>query len=131
MGKGAAIGIGILILVLIGAGLLYYSYTQLSVDLISASLHSIEWTSFSWSTILSLGLNVLTGQWLSAAFDLIDGVNVNFGFALHNGGLLPVYIPDLSYDLRVNGVHVGRGYSDVDITINPGETKQIYSFQNF
>ena len=131
MGKGAVIGISILVIILIGAGLVYYSYTQISVELNSASLRSIDWASFSWSTILSLGLNVLTGNWLGAAFDLIDGINVNLGFALYNGGLLPVYIPDLTYDLRVNGVHVGKGYSQVGMTISPGETKQIYSLQNF
>ena len=131
MGKGAVIGISIFVIILIGAGLVYYSYTQISVELNSASLRSIDWTSFSWSTILSLGLNVLTGNWLGAAFDLIDGINVNLGFALYNGGLLPVYIPDLTYDLRVNGVHVGKGYSQVGMTISPGETKQIYSLQNF
>jgi len=132
--KAKAIGIGIGIFVLIIAivvGLVYYSYTQISVELNNASLHSIDWASFSWSTILSLGLNVLTGNWLSAAFDLIDGVNVNLGFSLHNGGLLPVYIPNLTYDLKVNDVYVGKGHSNVDATINPGQSKQIYSLQNF
>lgn len=131
MGKGAAIGVGIFAVLILVGGLFYYSYTQVSVELNSASLHSIDWTSFSWSTLLKLGLNVLSGNWLSAAFDLIDGVNVNLGFALHNGGFLPVYIPDLSYDLEVNDVYVGNGFSKVDMTINPGESKQIYSLQNF
>ena len=130
--KAAGIGVGVFVLIIVIIGILfYYSYTQISVELNSASLHSIDWASFSWSTILSLGLNVLSGNWFGAAFDLIDGVNVNLGFALHNGGLLPVYIPDLTYDLKVNGVHVGKGYSDVDMTISPGQSKQIYSLQNF
>ena len=131
MGKGAAIGIGIFTLLILIGGLFYYSYTQLSVELNSASLHSIDWASFSWSTLLKLGLNALSGNWLGAAFDLIDGVNVNLGFALYNGGLLPVYIPDLSYDLKINDIYVGNGFSKVDMTINPGQTKQIYSLQNF
>ena len=131
MGKGAAIGIGIFVLLILIGGLFYYSYTQLSVELNSASLYSIDWASFSWSTLLKLGLNALSGNWLGAAFDLIDGVNVNLGFALYNGGLLSVYIPDLSYDLKVNDIYVGNGFSKVDMTINPGQTKQIYSLQNF
>ena len=131
MGKGAAIGIGIFVLLILIGGLFYYSYTQLSVELNSASLHSIDWASFSWSTLLKLGLNALSGNWLGAAFDLIDGVNVNLGFALYNGGLLPVYIPDLSYDLKINDIYVGNGFSKVDMTISPGQTKQIYSLQNF
>ena len=49
----------------------------------------------------------------------------------YNGGLLPVYIPDLSYDLKVNDINVGNGFSKVDMTINPEQTKQIYSLQNF
>lgn len=130
--KSVGIGVGVFVLIIVIIGILfYYSYTQIKVELNDASLHSIDWASFSWSTILSLGLNILTGNWLGAAFDLIDGVNVNLEFMLYNGGLLPVYIPDLSYDLKVNGVNVGKGYSDADMTINPGQSRQLNSLQNF
>lgn len=130
--KGAGIGIGIffLIVIIIG-GLLYYSYSQISVELNDVSYHSIDWTNFTFSTMLKLGLNALSGNWLSAAFDLIDGVNLNLFFGMTNNGFLPVYIPDLSYDLLVNGVYVGNGKSTINMTINPGESKQINAFQNF
>ena len=118
------------LIILIIAGLFAYSYTQLNVSLNDVRFHSIEWTSLSWSTLLKLGLNTLSGNWLGAAFDLIDGVNLNLIFGLTNSGLLPVYIPDLSYDILVNGISVGKGHSNVDITINPGQTKEITSFQN-
>ena len=51
-------------------------------------------------------------------------------FALTNNGILPVYIPDLSYDILVNDISIGKDHSNVDMTINPGETKEITSFQN-
>ena len=51
-------------------------------------------------------------------------------FGLSNNGILPVYIPDLSYDILINDISIGQGYSDVDITINPGQTKEFTSFQN-
>ncbi|MEX2059891.1 MAG: LEA type 2 family protein, partial [Nitrosopumilaceae archaeon] len=120
--------IGIIVIVL---GLVAYSYTQIHVSLNDVSFHSIDWASFSWSTLLKLGLNLLTGNWLGAAFDLIDGINLNLIFGLSNYGVLPVYIPDLSYDLSINGIPVGSGYSTIDTTINPGETREISVLQNF
>lgn len=132
MANTAAIGIGVFFLIiLIAGGLFYYSYSQISVDLNDVSYHSIDWTNFTFSTMLKLGLNALSGNWLSAAFDLIDGVNLNLFFGMTNNGFLPVHIPDLSYNLSVNGVHVGNGKSTINMTINPGESKQIKAFQNF
>ena len=130
MNKGAGIGIGIFLILLLVGGLFAYSYTQLSVSLNDVKFHSIDWTSLSWSNLLKLGLNTLTGNWLGAAFDLIDGVNLNLFFGLTNNGFLPVYIPDLSYEILINDISIGRGYSDVEVTINPGQTKEIISFQN-
>jgi protocatechuate 3,4-dioxygenase beta subunit len=134
MKKSKVVGIGIgifFLIVLIVSSLIYYSYSQIHVELDDVSYHSIDWTNFTFSTLLKLGLNALSGNWLSAAFELIDGVNLNLFFGLTNNGFLPVYIPDLSYDLLVNGVQVGKGKSTINQTINPGESKEIKAFQNF
>jgi len=131
LGKATAAAVIVFVIIGLVIGLFYYSYTQIQISLNDVTFHSIEWTSFSWSTLLSLGLNALTGNWLGAAFDLIDGVNLNLIFGLSNYGILPVYIPDLSYDLLVNGVNVGNGYTRLDATIYPGETREIPAFQNF
>ena len=131
MGKAAAVAVIVIVILVLVGGLFYYSYTQIQVSLNDVKFHSIDWTSFSWSIILNLGLNILTGNWLAAAFDLIDGVNLNLIFGLSNNGFLPVYIPDLSYDLLVNNVYVGNGYTRLDATIFPGETREIPGFQNF
>ena len=130
MSKGASIGIAIFLIILIIGGLFAYSYTQLSISLNDVQFLSIDWASLSWSTLLKLGLNTLSGNWLGAAFGLIDGVNFNLIFGISNNGLLPVYIPDLSYDILINEISIGKGYSDVEITLNPGQTKEITSFQN-
>ena len=131
MGKiGITIGIFVLIILIIG-GLIVYSYTQISVTLTDVSYHSIEWEAFSWSVLLKLGLNVLTSNWLGAAFDMIRGINLDLEFGLYNGGFLPVYIPDLSYNLYINDVYVGKGYSKIEKTISPGQTKKIDVLQNF
>ena len=120
MRKPVIVAISIIILIIaIILGLVAYSYTQIHVSLNDVSLHSIDWASFSWSTLLKLGLNLLTGNWLGAAFDLIDGINLNLIFGLSNYGVLPVYIPDLSYDLSINDIPVGKGYSTINTTINP------------
>lgn len=127
---GISVGVFVLIIVIIGV-LFYYSYTQIHVSLNNVSYHSIDWTDFSLSTLLKIGLKTLTGNWLSAAFDLIDGVNLNLFFTLSNYGFLPIYIPDLSYDLLVNGIPVGKGNVPIDTTIYPGETKEVKALQNF
>jgi len=129
--KWGAIGILIFIVIISIVGIIANSYTQISVSLDDASFHSIQLRAFSLSTLLSLGLNTLSGNWLGAAFDLIDEINLNLEFGISNNGFLPVYIPDLTYDLSVNGVHVGQGYSEIDTTINPGQTRQVYALQNF
>ena len=132
MEKALGIGIGVfLLIILILGGLVAYSYTQIDVTLSDVSFRSIEWETFSWSTLLKLGLNVLTGNWLEAAFDMIRGVNLDLEFGLYNGGLLPVYIPDLSYTLYINDVYVGKGHSEIQKMISPGQTKKIDVLQNF
>ncbi|QLH06076.1 LEA type 2 family protein [Nitrosopumilus ureiphilus] len=130
MGKLVAIGIIILAIFLIILGLFAYSYTQLSVNLHDVRLHSIDWAPLSWDKLLNLGLSTLTGEWFGTAFMLIEGVNLNLLFGISNNGVLPVYIPDLSYDILINGILIGQGFSDVDLAINPGQTKVITSFQN-
>jgi len=131
MGKaGIVIGIFLLIILIVG-GLIAYSYTQISVTLTDVSYHSIEWETFSWTVLLKLGLNVLTSNWLGAAFDMIRGINLDLEFGLYNGGLLPVYIPELSYTMYINDVYVGKGYSEIEKTISPGQTKKIDVLQNF
>ena len=64
MGKVATIGAIFVILVIMTFGSFVYSYTQIDAQLNDISYHSIDWTSFSWSTLLNIGLNVLTGNWL-------------------------------------------------------------------
>lgn len=132
MKKAIVIGLGIIVLIIaIIFGLVYYSYTQIHVSLNDVTYHSIDWAQITWSTLLKSGLGVLSGNWLGAAFDLIEGVNLNLIFELSNNGFLPVYIPDLSYDLSVNGVPVGKGFSDADLTINPGQSIHLEALQNF
>lgn len=130
MGKLVAIGIVILAIFVILIGLFVYSYTQLSVNLNDVEFHSIDWDILSWDKLLNLGLSTLTGNWFGTAFDLINGVNLNLLFGISNNGILPVYIPDLSYDIFINGILIGTGNSNLDLTLYPGQTKVITSFQN-
>jgi LEA14-like dessication related protein len=128
------VAIGILIsLVIVGVffSLVAYSYTQITVNLEGVTLDSIDWTSISTSTLIKIGLDVLRGDWIDSALALIEGINLNFIFQFSNNGILPVHIPDLSYDLSINDVYVGQGNSTINSTINPGETKEIPILQNF
>jgi len=130
MNKFAIIGVGFLAIVVIVLGLFAYSYTQLGVNLNDVEFQSIDWEPISWENLLKIGLNTLTGNWFNAAFGLIQGVNLNLIFGLSNNGLLPVYIPDLYYDVLINNISIGSGASKINAIINPGETKEIISFQN-
>ena len=126
--------VGILIsFVVVGIffSLVAYSYTQITVNLEGVTLDSIDWASISVSTLIKIGLDVLRGDWIDSALALIEGINLNFIFQFSNNGILPVHIPDLSYDLSINDVYVGQGNSTINSTINPGETKEIPILQNF
>ena len=111
-------------------GLIAYSYTQIHVSLSEVSSVGIELENLSWANLIKLGLDVLSGNWIVAALDVIAGINLELVFELSNNGLLPVYIPELSYDLSINGIPIGTGNSEINTTINPGETKEIPILQN-
>jgi LEA14-like dessication related protein len=117
--------------VLIVLGLVAYSYTQLSASFRDVSSINVELETLSLSSLIKLGLDVLSGNWLSAALDVIAGIELGLVFELTNNGLLPVYIPELTYDLSINGIFLGNGNSTIDTTINPGKTKLINVTQNF
>ena len=111
-------------------GLIAYSYTQIHVSLSEVSSVDIELENLSWANLIKLGLDVLSGNWIAAALDVIAGINLELVFGLSNNGLLPVYIPELSYDLSINDIPIGTGNSEINTTINPGETKEIPILQN-
>ena len=117
--------------VLIVLGLVAYSYTQISASFNDVSSVNVELETLSFSSLIKLGLDVLSGNWLSAALDVIAGIELELVFELTNNGLLPVYIPELQYGLSINGIFIGNGTSIIDATIDPGKTKQINVIQNF
>jgi|CXWL01.1.fsa_nt_gi LEA14-like dessication related protein len=119
------------VIIIIVVGLVAYSYTQIHVSLNNVKFDSIDWAPISLEMFLKLGLSVLTGNLLETAFELIQGINLNLMFDLSNFGFIPVYIPDLSYDLVINDISLGIGYGNIDIIIYPGETKEIPILQNF
>jgi LEA14-like dessication related protein len=111
-------------------GLFAYSYTQIHVSLSEISSVGIELENLSWSVLITMGFDVLSGNWIAAALDVISGINLGLVFELSNTGLLPIYIPEISYDLAINDIPIGTGYSEINTTINPGETKDILIVQN-
>jgi LEA14-like dessication related protein len=121
-----ALGIALIIFGLIG-----YSYTQITVSFSDISSVNVELETLSLSSLVKLGLDVLSGNWLAAALDVLAGINLGLVFELTNNGLLPVYIPELSYNLSINDVFIGDGSSIIDTTIDPGEKKEIQIMQNF
>src|SRR3989442_2542798 len=131
MKPAATVGIIIGVIIVIVIGLIAYSYTQIQISLSDISFGGFDWAPVSAITILKLGFNILTGNIIGTVLSLITGVNLNLIFGLSNHGIFPVYVPDLSYNLSVNGVSVGQGQSTVDMTINPGETKTLPVLQDF
>jgi len=123
----------VIVIAIIGLvfGLIAYSYNQIDVSLSDISSVEIELETLSLSNLISLGLDLLSGNWMAAALDVVAGINLGLIFELSNNGLLPVYIPELSYDLSINGIPIGQGYSEINTTINPGDTKEVQILQNF
>jgi hypothetical protein len=132
MNKAIIVTLSIVIVIgIISICLVWYSYTQIHVSLNNVKFDSIDWAPISLEMFLKLGLGMLDGNWLETAFELIQGVNLNLMFGLSNFGFIPVYIPDLSYDLIINDISLGVGRGNVDTVIYPGETKEILILQNF
>ena len=125
---GSAFALGIVLIIF---GLIGYSYTQITVSFSDVSSVNVELETLSLSSLVKLGLDILSGNWLAAALDVLAGINLGLVFELTNNGLLPVYIPELTYDLSINDVFIGDGNSIIDTTIDPGETKEIQIMQNF
>lgn len=120
----------IVVIIAIVLGLVAYSYTQIHISLDNMSFAGFDW-NLSGTSILKSLFNALTGNLISAALSIITGIKLNLIFALSNNGIFPVYIPDISYDLSINQIKIGQGNSNVDLTINPGETKQLPLLQDF
>lgn len=131
MKTGAIIAAVIGIIIAVVIGLVAYSYTQIQISLQDISFGGFDWATASLTTLAKLAFNALTGNLIGVVLSLITGLKLNLIFALSNHGIFPVYIPDLSYNLSVNGINVGQGTSSVDITINPGETKTLPVLQDF
>ena len=131
MKKIFVIGIFSSILLIMIFGLLWvYSYNQLQANLNDIELDSIELDKLSESNLLNLSMRILSGNWFDAVFDLIQGINLNLKFELINNGLLPVNIPNLTYDLLINDIPIGSGNTKANILVNPGQTIEITTFQN-
>lgn len=110
-------------------GLEIYSYFQIEISLTDLSSVEIRLVSLSITELTKIILNSLSGEWVSSVLSLIDDIVLGLDFELSNKGLFPIYIPDLTYDLSINGIFVGQGFSKIDSVINPGETKDLKVFQ--
>ncbi|MGI0012313.1 MAG: hypothetical protein ACREBU_02560 [Nitrososphaera sp.] len=119
---GIAIPFGIAAII---AGLFAYAYSQVHVRLTEISFAGIDLAPASLRTLGSFTLNALSGNALGSVLALVDGVRFNFLFDAANGGIFPVAIPSVSYDLSINGVNVGKGEGHFDTVLNPGETKTL------
>ena len=112
-------------------GLISYSYTQIHVSFSEVSSVGIELEQLSFSSLVQLGIDLLSGNWLDAALNVIAGINFGLIFELTNNGLLPVYIPEITYELFINEIMIGEGITKVDLILNPGQTKEIPVIQGF
>ncbi|MDX1441616.1 MAG: hypothetical protein R3237_04080 [Nitrosopumilaceae archaeon] len=131
MNKLVIVCIVVAIIVGIIFGLIYYSYTQIHVSFTEVSSVGVELEQLSFSTLVQFGIDLLTGNWLDAALNVVAEINLGLIFEVTNNGLLPVYIPEISYELFFNDILMGEGITKLDMTLNPGETKEIPIMQSF
>lgn len=125
--KLIVIPVVVVTIIAIVIGLVAYSYTQIQLSLDNISYRGLDFATPSNTTLLKLASDFLTGNWMGFALTLVTGVKLGLAFGLSNHGFFPVYIPDVSYDIIVNGIKIGQGHGHISSTINPGETR---SFQD-
>ena len=70
-----------------------------------------------------IGLSTLMGDGVSliGLVGAVEGVNLIFCIMVKNSGLLPIYIAIFMYELYLNNVYVGYGYTEESVSIVPGE----------
>lgn len=119
------------VILMIFFGLVAYSYTQIDVSLSRVSSVEVELEELTLTNLMKLTFDALSGNWIAAALDVVAGVNVGLDFELSNNGLLPVYVPEIYYELYINDIAVGNGYNEINTMINPGEQEQIGLLQKF
>ncbi|MEO9320370.1 MAG: hypothetical protein ABI361_06830 [Nitrososphaera sp.] len=124
--SAAAAAVAIIIVI----SLTYYSYQKVEFAITGISLSNIEFSAGSVGSLLNQGLNALSGNVTGSLESLIQSITVNLSFAISNRGVLPVYIPDFSYDLFINGIKIGEGKGSANLWISPGENKTIDIAQN-
>lgn len=131
--KKSIIIIGIIVIAITGIifGLIVYSYDQIDVSFVDIYSVEIEFETLSLSNLVTLGIDFLSGNWMEAALDLIAGFKLGLIFELNNNGLFPVYIPEISYSLSINNIPIGEGHSEINTTINPGESTEVTVLQSF
>jgi len=111
-------------------GAVLYSYSLVNVSFVDLSFVEIHLENLSLFDLVNLSLDALSGNWKSVILEVISEIDLGIVFELTNNGFFPVYVPDVYYDLSVNEILVGHGYSKVNTIINPGESKEIDVFQN-
>ena len=115
--------LGILfILTLIVGGLSLYSYSKFESRLIR--VESVE-PSFkvNLSSILSAGFQILVGDLLGAAEQLIEGAQVDATVEIHNGGLIPIYLPEMDHYILLEGqTSANRPTKTLSMWLMPGGT---------
>ncbi len=130
--KKAIIVTGVIIIAILGIifGSIVYSYNQIDVSLVDISSVGIEFEDLSLSNLISLGIDLLSGNWMEAALEVIADVNLGLIFELNNNGIFPVYLPEIEYNLFINNIPVGQGHSEINATIKPGESMDVTIIQN-
>jgi LEA14-like dessication related protein len=116
------VAIAVIVVSLLVAGLIGYSYTQISGQITNVSLSGITFAQLSAGTLVKLAANILTGNLLGIALNLVSSIDLNVQLALKNNGPLPVSIPSETHDLTVNGIDVGTGSANIEETLSPGQT---------
>ena len=111
-------------------GIVLYSYSQVNISLVDVSFVEISLEDLSLFDLVNLSLDILSGNWDLVVLEVVSEIDVGINLELTNNGFFPIYVPDVYYDLSVNEILVGDGYSKVNTMINPGESKKIEVFQN-
>ncbi len=106
-----------LVVVLLAAGIIGYSYTQITVSVQSVEFAGVTFREPNTQTLVSLA----AGNPVGVVLSLLDKINIQVNLEIENAGLVPLAIPSTEFDIDVNGVRAGSGQSS-DQSLNPRQS---------
>lgn len=114
------------ILIILGGLGLYYSYSNIEVDVQSISLgYPPVKVDVTKAVLIGVSAILTGGVTLPALLKVIEGINLEIDFEVTNRGFLSIAIPSFNFEVYLNGYYSGIGSTFESITVGPGKSEYL------